>query len=157
MQLFLIRHAAAVPRGRLRNDAARPLTDEGRERFVRVVKGLERLGLRFSLVRHSPWKRARETAELLAPLCDGELREDPRLADEPSEELIKSLRGDRVALVGHEPWLGELLARLVTGDADLGGHFELKKGALAWLEGRPRPGEMTLRALLPPSVSRRAR
>jgi phosphohistidine phosphatase len=157
VNLFLVRHAAAVPRGRLRHDAARPLTDEGRQRFTRVVAGLERLGVRFAAVRHSPWTRARETAELLAPICDGELREDALLAGAPSEELLRSLRSDRLALVGHAPWLPELLAWLVAGATDLGDRFAMKKGAVAWLEGRPRPGQMTLTALLPPRVSRRAR
>ena len=32
--------------------------------------------------------------------------------------------------------------------------FLFKKGGVAWLEGRPRPGEVVLRAFLPPKVFR---
>jgi phosphohistidine phosphatase len=156
MKLFVVRHAVAVPKGAKVEDQARPLTDEGRRRFERVVEGLGRVGLRFTTVRHSPWTRAVQTAELLVPLCDGKLVPDPLLAQAPGDELLASLTGDRVAAVGHDPWLSELVAWLVAGSADLAARFELKKGALAWLEGTPRPGKMALRALVPPRFSRRA-
>jgi phosphohistidine phosphatase len=61
----------------------------------------------------------------------------------------------RVAVVGHEPWLGELIALLTTGESRHGETIPLKKGGVAILEGAPTPGGMTLRALLPPRVSRR--
>jgi phosphohistidine phosphatase len=157
IRLYLIRHAVAVPKGAVEDDAARPLTDAGRARCARVVEGLERAGLRLGVVRHSPWTRAVQTAELLARLCDGKLKPDPLLAQPPGDELIDSLGGDRLALVGHQPWLGELAASLIGGSADLAPRLELKKGGVAWLEGPPRRGAMTLRALVPPRFSRRAR
>lgn len=55
----------------------------------------------------------------------------------------------RVAVVGHDPWLGKLLGQLVFGDPELGRRCGLGKGDVAWLEGKPRSGAMALRALLP--------
>ena len=68
MELFLIRHAIAVPGSMLLADADRPLTPKGRKRFSQAVLGLQHLKVRFDRLYHSPWRRAVETAELLAPV-----------------------------------------------------------------------------------------
>lgn len=152
MELFLIRHATAEDG---EDDDARPLSRKGRRRFADVVRGLDSLKVRFERVLHSPKLRAVQTAELLSPVVRGELEVTTLLATEPSKELIGALTGDRLALVGHEPWLSALLAWLVLGDAGAGGGFELKKGAVACLEGEPSPRGMRLVALLPPRVWRK--
>lgn len=152
MRLTLIRHAIAEEGP---DDAARPLSKEGRQRFRREVEALEALGVRFSRVLHSPKRRAVETAELLALLSDDGLEVSPLLAHAPSDALLELLQGEDLALVGHEPHLSTLLALLVSGDRTLGARVELKKGAVAMLEGEPRPGGMELLALLPPKVLRR--
>jgi phosphohistidine phosphatase len=156
VELFLIRHAIAVPAAEDRPDAERPLTDEGRKRFARQVRGLERIGVRLDRVLHSPWTRAVETAELLHRLLDGESAVEPGLAREPDAELAALLaRGERVAAVGHEPWMSELLALLVTGNKTHAERFRFKKGQVAWLEGEPKGRGMQLVASLPPRVLRR--
>lgn len=151
MQLTLIRHAIAEDG---RDDFARPLSDEGRRRFRKSVKTLSALGVRFAKVLHSPKLRALQTAELLRPLCDGEFEVTPLLIKGPSEELLPLLDVHELAVVGHEPHLSALLAWLVAGDRSLGARFELKKGAVARLEGDPVPGGMTLKALWTPRVLR---
>ena len=88
------------------------------------------------------------------PVLDGEMVSHAALARPPSKALLKDIAGERVALVGHQPWMGELLAWLVTGgQADARG-FAFKRGGVAWLEGQPKPGRMALRAFLPPKVLR---
>ena len=69
--------------------------------------------------------------------------------------LRGGLRGERIAAVGHEPWMGELCAWLVTGDPDLGDRFPFKKAGVAMLEGTPEPGGCALRAIWPPKTLRR--
>src|SRR4030095_13513133 len=85
---------------------------KGRTRFSQAVMGLQRLKVRFDRLYHSPWLRAVETAELLAPVLDGKAVCSPALARAPSQDVLDALDGRRVALVGHEPWLGELVALL---------------------------------------------
>lgn len=154
MELFLIRHAIAAPRRPALPDAERPLTRQGRERFIQAVAGLQRLGIRLRQVHHSPWLRAVETAALLAPVLQGDLRATPALARPPETALLHEIAQAPAALVGHEPWMSELLAWLVTGSAATGATFAFKKGGVAWLEGPLRPGSMVLRAYLPPRVLR---
>src|SRR5262245_28874251 len=151
MELFLFRHAEAEPSTPETQDARRTLTLKGRERFARGVKGLENLEVELDRVYHSPWARAVESAELLAPILDGETVVTTLLARSPSQELLDILDGEHVGLVGHEPWLSELLGWLVLGvranEPGSGGElFEFEKGGVAWLGGRPEPGAMTLRA-----------
>jgi phosphohistidine phosphatase len=156
MELFLVRHAIAVPSAEALPDAERPLTDEGRKRFEKVARGLDRLGIRFDRVLHSPWTRAVQTADLLARLLDGESAVEAGLAREPDPELTTRLaQAERVAAVGHEPWMSELLAILVTGNKTHAARFAFKKGQVAWLSGDARPRGMALVASLPPRVLRR--
>lgn len=159
MQLLVIRHAIAVDRSPEVDDAERPLTARGRRRFEQVARGLAALELGVELILTSPWRRARETAELLDELADGREPVDcAPLAAPPRAELLSAIATagvTRIAVVGHEPWLGELIAQLTSGDARHGEQFPLKKGGVAVLEGEARPGGMVLRALLPPRVTRR--
>jgi phosphohistidine phosphatase len=176
MELFLVRHATAEPRGddaaeeaesdagSESADASRSLTDRGRERFSAELRGLRVLDVQLDLILHSPFLRAVQTAEMLASLLagDGESEVSALLAGPPREALLQRLAAagrdghDRVAVVGHQPFLGELCAILVHGSSDPAERYEFKKGGVAWLEGEPRPAGMTLRALLPPRLLRRA-
>ena len=154
MELFVIRHAIAVPGSMLLVDADRPLSPKGRKRFSQAVLGLQCLKVRFDRLYHSPWRRAVETAELLAPVLESKAVCSPALARAPSQDLLDALVGARVALVGHEPWMGELVAWLTTGTLSDGSVFAFKRGGIAWLEGQPQPGRMVLQAFLPPKVLR---
>lgn len=149
MDLFLIRHAIAEERRAGLPDAQRALTQRGRERFAAVVQSLDLARFRFDRVYHSPWLRAVQTAELLSPILDGPLISTDGLAQSPGSAFFGSLEGERVACVGHEPWMSDALALLTVGNPD-GSWLRFKKGAVAWLRGSPAPASMELRALLPP-------
>lgn len=149
MDLFLIRHAIAEERRAGLLDAHRELTERGRARFEAVVHSLERAGFRFDRVYHSPWLRAVQTAELLAPITEGPLIAAQGLAESPQPRFFASLEGERVACVGHEPWMSDAVSLLTTGDPH-GAWLRFKKGGVAWLRGPPSPAQMELRALLPP-------
>ena len=155
MQLFLVRHAIAVAPAPDHPDATRPLTEKGRAKFVEAVRGARVLGWRIDHLYHSPLTRAVQTAELLRPLLDGPSTALPDLARAPDEEMLAHIEGARVALVGHEPHLGALLAWLVTGDVGCGERFCFKKGGVAVLTGGLRPGAMTLHGLIAPKILRR--
>ncbi len=159
MDLWIVRHAIAEDRydG---DDARRALTEEGRRRFARCVRGLKRLGAGFDLVLHSPLLRAQETADLLLPLSrKARMRVTGGLARDPDEQLLGEIRGERVAVVGHEPWLSQLAAWLVFGwhvyeDEAQAGLIVLRKGAVAHLVGEPQPGRMSLVGLHQPAALR---
>lgn len=161
IELYLVRHAIAAERGpRFPDDGLRPLTPLGRKRFREAVLGLAAFDVTIDLVLTSPLVRARETALLLA---DG-------LRPRPSVQNLDALapggkpaavveavarhakRHRRLALVGHEPDLGELAARLLGAR----GLVEFKKGAVCAIDvdGAMPGGPGTLRWLLPPRALR---
>ena len=152
VEVFLVRHAIAEPYVAGQPDEERALTAKGRSRFRLCVRGLDGLGVTFERLLHSPLLRAVQTAEELTPLLEGESAVTPLLAQAPSVQLLAELDGlSSAALVGHEPWMSDLLGLLL-----LDQHAILpvgyKKGAVAWLRGDPRPGGMELVAFLPPRV-----
>lgn len=161
IEVVLIRHAIAAQRGpKYPDDRLRPLTPEGAQRFREAVTGLAELGVVVDLVLTSPLVRARETAMLLASGLKPQpgIEEIEALAPggRPAAvaEALKShaKRHRRLALVGHEPDLGELAARLLGAR----GHVVFKKGAacLIELDGATPGGPGTLRWLLTPRALR---
>lgn len=106
-----------------------------------------------------PWARAARTAELLAPVSDAAPVITELLARAPGEQLLALIaEGDATtAVVGHQPWLGELVALLVFDDLQRGEAIELKKGSVVWLDGTVAPAGMQLRAIVPPKLLRAAR
>lgn len=125
--LYLVRHAIAAERGdEWPDDAKRPLTHEGAAKMRRAVAGLRELDLNIELVYTSPLVRAVQTAELLV----AGLKPTPTLKQMPAlipggapGKVAEGVTFDRgepsIALVGHEPSLGELAAWLISAKAPL--------------------------------------
>jgi phosphohistidine phosphatase len=162
-QLYLIRHAVAKERGsEWPDDNLRPLSEDGIKRMKKAAGGLAALGIRFDLVLSSPLVRARQTADIVVaafqpkpPLAIAESLSPEGEYGDVMTDLRKHARKTRIALVGHEPNIGELAARLMGAR----GTFEFKKGAVCRIdvEALPpaRPG--TLIWLLSPAVLRAVR
>jgi phosphohistidine phosphatase len=137
MNLYLMRHGPAVEREKFRgrDDSQRPLTPEGREKMRDAARGMLALGLSFDLILSSPYVRAHETADLVAKVFTN--RRHLKLTDlltpeaDPAE-VIRHLatlpRTHSILLVGHEPHLSTMLAKLV--GARTPGTLKLRKGAL---------------------------
>ena len=160
MQLIIIRHATAGPRGTPGiPDEDRPLTPEGEQKFREAAKGLASLVGRPDALLTSPWLRARQTAAIAAAAWGRiEPKETAALAsgsfDEQAEVLDQYPDDATVAVVGHEPWVSELLARLLGSRHD--DRVEFKKGGAALVEvpGRLAEGG-SLVWYLPPKVLRK--
>jgi phosphohistidine phosphatase len=162
VELLLVRHAVAAERGpNYPDDRKRPLTTEGIARFKRVVEGLKDFDVKLELVLTSPLVRAHHTAELLVANIGGKPRLDVLEALAPGGRMVQVLeaitkhskRAKHLALVGHEPDLGELAARLLRAR----GTIEFKKGAVCCIEldGAMPTGPGTLRWHLPPRALRK--
>jgi phosphohistidine phosphatase len=162
IELYLVRHAIAAERGpNYPDDRERPLTSEGIARFKQAVQGLRELDCSVDLVLTSPLLRAAHTAELLVSGLDKKARLEQLDALAPGGRLNAVLevlgtfskRYRRIALVGHEPDLGELAAKLLQAR----GEIQFKKGAVCCIElDAVMPnGPGVLRWLLPPKVLRK--
>ena len=159
--LYLVRHAIAAQRGEeWPDDAKRPLTDAGIMRFREVVKGLAWLEVEIDEIFTSPLVRANQTATLLAEGLGSKTSVKTLEALAPGHtprqvmnELSRTAKRHRIALVGHEPGLGDLAAHLVGAPRPL----PFKKGGVCYvaIQGLTsrRPGELVW--FLPPKVLRR--
>ncbi|GIW19171.1 MAG: phosphohistidine phosphatase SixA [Tepidiforma sp.] len=159
MDLVLVRHAIAAERGTVANDAERPLTPEGAERMREAARGLARL-VTPQVIVSSPWLRAVQTAEILREAYGlGKVRISETLASDDYQAVIEMAAetdASPVALVGHEPWMGELLAYLLTGDpAGMAVTFKKGGAALVRAAGEPRAGSCWLEWFIPPGALRR--
>lgn len=165
MKVLIVRHAKAEARPLLgflaKRDRRRPLTPGGRKDMAKTAKGLTRLVPALDALAASPLARARETAEILAKRYDGvELVELPALAPGGSaEQVIGWLREQPkdavVALVGHEPDLGEFASYLLAGKH--GSFLPLKKAGacLVAFDAEPAAAAGRLEWLLPPGALRK--
>ena len=139
MDLYILRHAIAESHSAPKPDSQRRLTLDGAQKMRRIAKGMKALDLKFDLILSSPYLRARETAEIVAKTfgCEKALKLSPALAaDGNPKELIEELkhkyrREKRVVLVGHEPYLSNLVSLLLSGHTDIS--VNLKKGGLCSL------------------------
>jgi phosphohistidine phosphatase len=159
-ELYLIRHGVAEARGDAwPDDTKRPLTEHGATRLRKSMRGLARMGVSFDVVLTSPLVRARQTADVVAAECVPR----PHVAVVESlapggshpavvADLEKQSRRARIALVGHEPDLGELAARL----AGSRHAFEFKKGGICRIDVKtlPMAGPGTLQWFLTPRIMR---
>ena len=142
MNLYILRHGIAVERGEagFKTDADRPLLPKGRRQLRQIASAMQNMGLDFDLVLSSPFLRARQTAEIVAPSFKAKKRlafSDELTPDGDPKVLIRQLNDlapapENVLLVGHEPYLSRLVGLLISGGETAG--LELKKGGLCKLE-----------------------
>lgn len=136
-EIYLIRHGIATERTDLENDAARPLTDIGCQKTLKVAQRLRQLGVQFDLILTSPFVRARQTAKILQQAdLSTKILEFPPLA--PAGNLQDWVNWwsnsrynkseSRLALVGHQPDLGNWTEMLVWGTSQ--GKLAIKKAGV---------------------------
>ena len=151
MEMILWRHAEAEdsnPKG----DAARVLTKKGQRQAERMAEWLRPRLQGTWRVLSSPAARAVQT---VTPLdCDYEVRPGLDTSSGPGDVLREANwpDGDNVVVVGHQPTLGEVVARLMGGGVE--GDVAVKKGAVWWFATRERDGskETVLKAVMSPDM-----
>ena len=165
MQLYLIRHGIAAERGpHYPDDRQRPLTKAGEARMRLEADALGGLDIAFGLILTSPLLRATQTAAIVAAgsetrtatsVTESEVLACNGTPDDVWALLAEHADSGAIALVGHEPNLGDLVGTLIGAGAPV----RFKKGAicridvpLEGLRDRTRLGE--LRWFLPPRVLR---
>jgi phosphohistidine phosphatase len=113
------------------------LSDDGAKRWRRQAAGLASIDARPDVILTSPFARARQTADLLAAA----FAKKPKVVELPAlqpgvkpRDVLRALEADprraSVALIGHEPGLGELAAVLVGFKTPP----EFKKGGVARID-----------------------
>ena len=133
MELYFLRHGQSVPRSQWsRDDASRPLTDEGVSALAHAAWTLARLDVRPDVLITSPMERAQRTAEMVAPALglEDKLSTAPGLGRGFGMRDLRRLlrqhpRAGSIMLVGHNPEFTSVIHKLT------GSRVVLSKGGLA--------------------------
>jgi len=151
--LFLWRHAEAEDGS---PDLARALTKRGRAQAADVAEWLRKALPGPASVMASPAARAIQTADALGLAY----KSDPRLSPDSTAIVVINALGlapgrdqsvETLVAVGHQPWVGEVAAYLLTGEIS---PWSVRKCAVWWLSRRERSGasSWTLRAVVDAQV-----
>jgi phosphohistidine phosphatase len=149
MKLVIVRHGKAEEKKPGMSDEERRLADEGRKDVECVARLIP---WRVEVVYTSPLRRAVETAEIIASIHRAEVRVVDVLRPQPLplEEIAKLEIRDATALVGHAPYLEDLLKDLT------GGLVKLATGAAAGVEAQSiEKGKAVLVFLITPDICKK--
>ena len=157
MNLLIWRHAEAedgLP------DLERPLTPRGRRQAKAVAPWIDRNFPKDGRILVSPALRTRQTADALGRAYDIE----PGIAPGTAYDRVLDAIGlpacvpakeeGSLLVVGHQPWVGQVLRLLLTGQRR---NWSVRKAAVWWLtyregdeDGEEGSGEWVLRAVTDP-------
>jgi phosphohistidine phosphatase len=120
VRVYLVQHGRSKSE---EEDPERRLTDKGIGEVQKVADFLGSLELEVGAVWHSGKARAHQTAELLAEALSARDRVLQREGLGPKDEVAPTKQalgrtGGDVMIVGHLPFLGKLVALLVTGSEE---------------------------------------
>ncbi len=129
-QLILWRHADAEIANARQDDISRALTSKGVKQSRLMAKWLNKNLPKNTLVLVSPALRALQTAEPLD--IESEIVEalQPNASLQDILNVLRRYSAESVMLVGHQPWIGELIALLLSGHDKA---ISVKKGSVLWL------------------------
>ena len=141
MEVYFIRHGIAAERGTYADDEQRPLVNKGKVKTTKVAERLLATGLKFDLILSSPLVRAYQTAEILKQVGLSKavetftfLKPDGNISE--WLEWLESYRLEnakaKIALVGHQPELGEWIETLIWGNVK--NQLVVKKAGVIGLE-----------------------
>lgn len=155
MRLYIVRHAWAEEPSDFRypNDSERPLTDDGRRRFRRLVEKLVSRGVRPKQIATSPYLRTVQSAEIFAKALEEKTNITKLEALAPGSDLdallawTAKLDEPEAAWVGHMPDVGALTSQLIGAATN---RIGFSKGAIAAIDfdGKPEAGRGILCWLL---------
>lgn len=136
MELILWRHAEAVDGI---SDHSRELTGKGRHQAKLMAAFLDSRLPTPARILVSPAVRAQQTASALAKKFITEPAISPGATPQDVLDVADwPHAGGATLLVGHQPWLGEVAALLMTGRT---AYWSVKKGAVWWFSHRERNGD----------------
>lgn len=134
-EIYILRHGEAedINECKTHSDFDRKLTEEGKEKTIKLSKLFNKLNEDIDLILTSPYIRAKETAEIFS----GNFSEKPTLktvdflsSGTSSKDIVKGLISyysyKKIILVGHAPDMEFFLGKLIGAEK-----VKLKKGALA--------------------------
>lgn len=157
MEIFILRHGEAEPRGNGVPETDRALTPKGKRDLRSVLAVARRAKAAPHVILTSPLRRAQQTAAAAAKVFGVPVIETPHLLPMASPDLLWKQLGtmkdaEAVLVAGHEPHLSNFVRFLLESAVAM----DLKKGALVRVSTRNRigPPRGVLKWILTPKLAR---
>jgi len=159
LEVYLLRHGIAEEGLSGGSDSMRALVPEGRRKLRDVLKVAKAARVKPGLIVSSPYRRARQSAEIAADVLGytKQIIESETLLPSGSPAAVwDEIRAHRdeesILLVGHEPLFSQTTAHLLASPAM---QVEFKKGALLRIDFDQFPPSPRgwLRWMLPPRLA----
>ena len=153
MKLFLVQHAEAKPK---EEDPKRSLSEKGRNEIKKVAIFLEKQGIiKVNKIIHSGKTRAKQTADIMASFLkpeNGVTQSDGLNPLDDVTNIVKDLTtDDNLMLVGHLPFMENLVSYLITGT--IGKKvFKFQNGGIVCLDKDKEKGEWFIKWTLMPEI-----
>jgi phosphohistidine phosphatase len=162
VRVILFRHGIAHDRADpdCPADPERELTDEGKKKTRKSAKGLKALGLAPTRILTSPYKRAKETAAIVAEVLGIDASKititDALLPDAAPYSIFHALYAfhasdEEVVCVGHAPNIDRVIAVSLTGERAPVTELKKSGACLLAVEDLPRT-KGALVWMIPPKV-----
>ena len=159
MNLYLIRHGDTEKISSEIPDFNRKLTPKGESILKIAVRNWKTLIPSFDHIISSPYVRAVQTAEIIASeynLLDKLVTNDKLSCGSKTDDIIdivNSLDGKNIALIGHEPDSSNHLSKLISSNVAF---VSFKKGAIAKIifSNKAALSRGILEFLIPPDIFR---
>ena len=158
MNLYIVRHAEAVPiGGAIRSDSERTLSERGRADALVMARTLAQIDIDIRAVFTSPLVRAVQTGRAFGD----ELKRDPQISKrlEPgfsprllAEEIQAASNGAGIVTIGHQPDMSMFISYLISPAHDA--IVTMEAGAMACVHLQS-SGQAQLRWVLTPEVVKR--
>ena len=157
MNIYLIRHTKAEVATHLKKDRERELTEEGIKILKASIEVWKKSIDGYDFILSSPFKRALQTAKIIAEsynykdeiICDSSL--SPGSTVNTIIQLVESLKGERMAFIGHQPDIGFQVSSLISNS-----EFNQKVSPASLInisfDDNLKVGQGTLKFLLPPVI-----
>jgi len=120
MRLYLVRHGEALSE---QEDAARPLSKQGKEEVSRLAQFLKGKGMAMQTIFHSGKKLAEQTAQILQKALNTRVQfvaKDYLAPNDSTDNFIYQLSvwNEDLMVVGHLPFLSKCVSRLIIGSEE---------------------------------------
>jgi phosphohistidine phosphatase len=157
MIIYLIRHGDSEKTSIHIRDFDRELTENGRKVTEQAAKHWKKIIPGFDFIITSPFIRALQSAEIISGIFNvtGGIITDKKLSPgsrtDDIIEISNTYNGKSIAIVGHQPDMGEHVANLISNSY---ANVEVRKSAIARLSfgNKVKPGKGTLDFLIPPEI-----
>ncbi len=152
MAIYLVQHGISLPKDQ---DPEQGLSPKGIEDSRRIAQVASGYGVNVSMIKHSPKKRALETAEIFASALNPVDGIEESMGIKPMDDVNDFApvleQAVDLMVVGHLPFMERMAALMITGNTDRP-IFRFQNSGIVCLDKHPEAGTWVVKWAIMPNV-----